>query len=360
MFWLGATVSLCYVPGVTGAYIATQWPVLAVLLTFGLLRSGPFTVWHFVGLLFLCYATVHVFFTPTPQASVFGLWLVWIMGLSMWFGTTMNDVRGLYAGLATGGAASSAVAVLQYSGVEVLPTMSTMPAGLYVNSVQQGVVLSLLVIALFSERMWLWALPLLPGIVLSNSRGAWLALAVGVLACYVRRLWVFGIVGVAAVFYLLMPLAPSDQIRLQIWNAAWHSLTLYGWGPGVFYTILLPRGGALFYPEYAHNDALQLLFEYGIGATLVFAIFLFALLRTQDREWPLVLAFVAAGCYSMPLYMPISAFLALVAVGRVLRSYAVDRGYCDCGGQHVLPWRHADGEAGRPAVPVASHYPAEG
>ena len=46
MFWIGAVVSLCYVPGVTGAYIATQWPVLAVLLSFGLLRSGPFTAFH--------------------------------------------------------------------------------------------------------------------------------------------------------------------------------------------------------------------------------------------------------------------------------------------------------------------------
>src|SRR6185503_17196213 len=100
MFLLGATVALCYVPGVTGAYIATQWPVLAVVLCFGLLRSGPLTVFHWFGLAFIAYATVHVFFTPMPYSSVFGLWLVWIMGLSMWFGTTLSEVRGLYAGLA--------------------------------------------------------------------------------------------------------------------------------------------------------------------------------------------------------------------------------------------------------------------
>lgn len=355
MFWLGAAVALCYVPGVTGAYIATQWPVLAVVLCFGLLRKGPFTAFHWAGLAFVAYATVHVFFTPTPYSSVYGLWLIWIMGLSMWFGTTLSDVRGLYAGLAAGGAVSSAVAVLQYFGVGVVPTLSPSAAGLYVNSVQHGAVLALLIVALASERMWLWALPLLPGIALSNSRGAWLALAVGLLACYVRRLWIFGLVAVVGAFYFLAPWSPSDQVRMQIWSAAWQSLTLYGWGPGVFYTILLPREGGFFYPEYAHNDALQLLFEYGIGALPAFAVVAFALIRSRCVEWPVVVGFVVAGCYSMPLYMPVASFLALVAVGRILRSYALDGGNRDHCGYYVLSRNGSDGTASRRFVPVAPY-----
>ena len=56
MFWFGVIVSLCYIPGLTGAYIATQWPVLSVLLPFGLLRSGPFTAFHLAG--YFSYASI--------------------------------------------------------------------------------------------------------------------------------------------------------------------------------------------------------------------------------------------------------------------------------------------------------------
>jgi len=239
------------------------------------------------------------------------------------------------------------------------------PAGLYVNSVQQGTVLALIVVALVSERMWLWALPLLPGLVLCGSRGALLALAVGLLGCYVRRLWVFGLVAVAgALCFLLpeyMPQPYSDVMRMVIWKAAWQSLTLFGWGPGVFFTIMLPNGtGGAFYPEYAHNDALQLVFEYGIGAAIPFAIFAFALSRTKAREWPVVLAFVAAGCYSMPLYMPITSFLALVAVGRVLRDYALVRDVGSDRGRYVLSWWQGYAGSRGEAVPLEPHYLRKG
>lgn len=341
MFWLGIVVSLCYVPGVTGAYIATQWPVLSVLLPFGLLRSGPFTVFHAAGLAFLAYAVARLPFSPTPYASVFGLWLIVIMGLSVWLGTVVMNTRGLYAGLAAGASISSLLAVLQYFGWDAVMTATDarfQASGLYVNSVQQGVVLALIIVALFSERMWLWAVPLVPGIFLAHSRGAWLALAVGALGCYVRRLWVFGIVAAMGAFYLLMPLSDSDALRMSIWHATWDNLTWFGWGPGVFYTLALPQNGTFsLYPEFVHNDALQLVFEYGLGAFLPFIIIGYALWRTDVKEWPVVLAFTAAGCYFMPLFLPITSFLALVAVGRILRVHGLAISYGSDRRQHVVP-----------------------
>lgn len=342
MFWFGAIVSLCYVPGMTGAFIATQWPVLAAVLPFWLLRKGPVTAFHWLGVVFLAYASIGAWFSPMPYASVFGLWLMCIMGLSLWFGTQLTDVRGLYAGLALGAGVSSALAVLQQFGLDFMPSTSVFPAGLYINSVHQGTVLALIAVALVTERMWGWVLPLAPGIVLSNSRGAWFALAIGVLGCGVRRAWVIAVAPIAIAGYLLVaPLSPSDTERMLIWDAAWHNLTLWGWGPGVFYGLLLPQHGTFSYPEHAHNDALQLLFEYGIGALLPFAVFAFALSRTQDREWPVVLASVAAGCYSFPLWMPIASFLALVTVGRILRNHAVARGYGGDSGRHVVQRRRS-------------------
>lgn len=359
LFWLGVIVSLCYIPGVTGAFIATQWPVLALLLSLGLWRPGPVTAFHGLWLVFLVYATAHMAFTPTPYASVFGLWLVWIMGLALWFGTTIGSPRRLYAGLAVGGAVSSFLAVLQHFGWHGLPMTSADPAGLYVNSVQQGAILAMLVVALTTERMWLWILPLLPGLVLSHSRGAALALAVGLLGAYVRRVWVLGLLGGAGVAFLLSPLSSSDAQRIEIWQTAWANLSWLGLGPGVFYTIAIPQplSGGWLYPEHAHNDALQLAFEYGIGALPVFAVFAFALTRTQSREWPAVLAFITLGCYSMALWMPVTSFLGLVCVGRILRRHALHGQRGVARGSDVLSWIR---QRGRPRVPVPSYHPAEG
>ncbi len=363
MFWLGAIVSLCYVPGVTGAYIATQWPVLAVLLSFGLLRSGPFTIFHALGLAFVAYAFALWPHSPAPYASVFGLWLVAIMALSVWFGTTVTNtnMHELYAGLATGAAVSSAVAVFQYFGWNVVPTTSGMPPGIYVNAVQQGTVLALVVVALASERMWWWAVPLVPGIYLAQSRGAWIVLTVGLLGCYVQRLWVFGVVGVAGAFYLFSPLSPSDVQRMFIWQVTLDSLTWSGLGPGTFYTLAFFKNGAFsMYPEYAHNDALQFAFEYGVAALLPFVVIGYALWRTDAKEWPIVLAFVTAGCFSMPLFMPIASFLALAAVGRVLRLHGLAvRNGSRCR-QSLLSWGRGCFSAGERLVPVPSHHSAKG
>jgi hypothetical protein len=326
MFWLGLIVSLCYVPGVTGAHIATQWPVLSVLLPLALWRSGSMTVLHWLGVAFLTYAAARIASAPLVFDAVFGFWLLCIMALSFWLGSTLHDLRGLYKGLALGVSVSSVIAVLQYFGLSPVPYASSNPAGLFINSVSLGLISALLIVALASERMWLLVLPLLPGLMLSGSRGAWLALAIGLWATIFRSAWVLAAVGFAGVFFLftLQP-SSSDETRLIIWTAAANNLTWLGWGPGAFYSWVVPFRGSLLYPEYAHNDALQLAFEYGVAAVLPIGIFGCLLTRTNESEWPLFVAFAVAGCYSMPLWVPVASFLVCVAAGRGARGWALAR-----------------------------------
>lgn len=353
MLWLGVIASLCYVPGITGAYIATQWPLYAALLPFALFRKGPFTIFHVLGSLFLVYAAL--LFARNPLgAEVMGLWLLSSMALFLWLGSTLDDASSLYKGLAIGGAVSSFVGVLQIFGVPVVPSATGTPAGIYVNSVQQGTVLALLVVALWSEELYLWSLPLFPGLLLAQSRGAWVALVIGVLALYVRKIWVFVPLAFVGMFFLLH-LSASDSERMYIWQAAWKGLTWLGWGPGMFFVLLLPGQTQPLFPEYAHNDALQLAFEYGVGSILPLAIFVFALSRRREKEWPVIVAFATASCYSMPLYMPLASFLGLVAVGRVLREYAVHGLHGSGGRLPVLSWWKGGTRARGGVVPVASH-----
>jgi hypothetical protein len=355
MFWLGLIVSLCYVPGVTGAYIATQWPVLSILLPFVLWRRGPFTWLHGLGLVFIAYAAVHLTFVPILYDGVWGVWLLCIMGLSFWLGSTSGDLRGLYRGLAIGGAVSSVIAVLQYFGVPTVLRISEHPAGLYVNSVVQGMVLALIVVALVSERMWLWVPLLLPGLLLSNSRGAWLALAVGLLSVYVRRAWVFALLGVAGLVLAVrvQPMS-SDETRLLIWNGALGFLTPWGWGPGSFFSWLVPYRDTLMTPEYAHNDAIQLIFEYGFAAVVPLGIFAFALTRTRSREWPVFVTFATLGCYSMPLWVPVASFVGCVVAGRIVSGWAMDGLERDQSRFAGVPWWYGGAGAGHEPVPVVA------
>lgn len=362
MFWLGLTVSLCYVPGVTGAYIATQWPLLAVALSLGLLRRGPFTAFHLLGVFFVTYAAALAFWSLNPYGAVWGLWLAVIAAMSVWFGTTLESPRELYRGLAIGAAASSFVAVLQFFGVGLVPITSTLPAGLYVNSVQQGTVLAIVIVALVTEGIWLWALPLVPGVYLAHSRGGTIVLLVGLLGHFVRSLWVVGgVAGLATLFYFAAPHASSDAQRTYIWRVAAGALTWFGWGPGSFYSMVLQDNGVTFFPEYAHNDFLQLAFEYGVGAALPVAVIGYAAWRTDVREWPIVLAFCAAACFSMPLFMPIAAFLSLVAVGRILREHGLHGWGGDLRGRAVISGGGAARSAARREdFPLAPRYSTKG
>lgn len=357
MFWYGLIVALCYVPGWTGAYIPTQWPVLAILLSFALWRSGPFTALHAAMAAFVLYAAASLIWSPVLYASVFGLWLIVIFAMALWFGTAPGNLRELYGGLTIGCAVWSLVAIFQFFGSTAIPRVTGTPAGLAVNSIQLGAVLALLIVALATERMWLWIVPLVPGFVLAQSRGAWLALAIGLAATRFRKPWVFLGVAAAGAAILFSPWSSSDTERLFIWRVAWDNLSWLGYGVGSFYTVTLSRGGLPFHPEYAHNDALQLAFEFGVGALLIYAVFAYALARPSAKEWPIVATFVTLGCYSMPLFMPVASFLAFAVVGRILRNDALAGRLGYYGRQSFVPGPHRNRVQG---FSMASHHQAKG
>ncbi len=318
-------MSLCYVPGITGAALSTQYAVLSMVLPFTLWRQGNVTAFHWLGIALIAFASTSLLWNTDPLGGIHGLWMLCIAGLTFWLGSTLTTLRYVYAGLAVGGAVSSIIA-----GFQLLPTAAGIPAGLYYNSAAQGEILALLIVALFSERMYFYAVPLMPGVALAQSRGAWLALLIGVLGLYVRKTWLLA-VAAAAVCIAMWIGGVSDAERWRIWLAAWGDLSWFGNGVGSFASQMYWDRGRVLYPEFVHNDALQLAYEYGIAAAVPAAIFAFVLLQTQAREWPVVLAFVVMGLFSFPLYMPVTAFIGILAAGRIVRDrYRVRRfsNYC--------------------------------
>ena len=322
MFWLGLIVSLAYVPGYTGAFIPTQWVVLSCLLPLALWREGRMTPLHWLGATFLAYAFASYFWSVDQYDAVWGLWLLSIVALAFWLGSTQANLRQLYIGLAIGLTVSSIVAVLQFYGIRpVLGGTGIRSSGLLFSPVALGSSCALVLVGLASERLW-WLIPgLVPGLALSQSRGAIAVTVLGLVAVFFRRPHILLLIALA--FALVATSIPfeSDFIRVQIWRVAFNDLTLFGHGPGSFLNVLFLTNKSLVHPEYVHNDLLQLGYEYGGASLLVFAIGAVALSRTDALDWPVLVAFCALGLFSFPLYTPIPAFLGACVAGRLAREW---------------------------------------
>jgi hypothetical protein len=188
-----------------------------------------------------------------------------------------------------------------------------------VNEVLLGQAAALLIIAALVERQW-WAIPLLSiPLAFSHSRGAWAALALGVFSQYVRQPLLIAVLILLGALALTLHPTKSDAIRLHIWFAAFQYLSLLGHGLGSFMSLWYADGGTAVHPINAHNDFLQLAFEFGLGAIPLFAVFGFAVFRHTHPAWPILVAFLFMASFSFPLYNPTTTLVGSVALASILR-----------------------------------------
>lgn len=212
------------------------------------------------------------------------------------------------------GIVSTAVAIAQAFGWHPVPEwIPEHPSGLLFNAVVQGAFLALGIITLVTYRVFWPILLLAPGLYLTDSRGSFGAVAFGLLAQYFRRpLWLLAIVLAIAVYISHNPNS-SDLQRVRIWYAAATHLTFWGHGYGSFWYLWI--GNPAWWPQYAHNDFLQAVFELGVWALIPFSFLGWAASRTRTHDWPILATFLFIGFFSMPLHMPeVAAFGALALV----------------------------------------------
>jgi hypothetical protein len=277
---------------------------------------------------FFTYAAMSLFWAPQTDFSIFGLWAISIWWMSLRVGLTKSlteefefDPAGdspLWAGLAFGLAINSAVAIAQAIGYAPVITNQGTVAGLFYNSTLLSAVAALAILGCVEARLWYHIPMILPSLVLAqgaayHSRGGFAILAVGLLS-KLHRLAAFAALGLIATAALLT-LNDSNAYRLEIWGATWHNLSLFGSGTESYasFFIINHAAGTATHPEFAHNDFLQLWFEYGIVALIPIAL-LIAGART-----PVGVGTLALACFYFPLYTPVTAFIAFYIVGRNLR-----------------------------------------
>ncbi len=330
IFLLGLIVPICFVPGITGASIPTQWVLLSCLLPFGLWRSGPFGPAHWLGLSALAYAAVSIAWSVSQWDALFGLWLLGIYALAFWLGTTLTRTRDLFRGLAWGMIINSGFAIAQRLGYSPVQVSEGIPGLLY-NPTVLSASAALVLLAMIEYRFWFLALGIAPGLLLSGSRGGLVILAIGLL---VRRFHWSILLGAGALGAIAIALAHghSDAQRLYLWGLAYHNLTPWGNGIGSFNSVYYIAIDLLFHnpvrmvhPEFVHNDYLQLWFELGIGAIPIYLLYAIALSRKADALWPVTVAFAALSLFYFPLWCPVPAFIGCVTAGRSIATWHRDR-----------------------------------
>jgi O-antigen ligase len=138
--------------------------------------------------------------------------------------------------------------------------------------------------------------------------------------------------------------APSDVLRLHVWQVAYDYLTWTGLGAGTFVNVMFKfdghmfRNGSMFHPEFAHNDFIQAAFEYGLGAIPLFAVIGASLIQKEAKDWPIFVAFVTLCLFHFPFHCPISAFIGCVVAGHITRDRYLVRDYVRGGRLDRLAW----------------------
>jgi hypothetical protein len=322
-FLLGVVLVTCYVPGWTGYAVPTGWLFLSAVLPFLLRREvyrllNPFTV----------FAAVSLMWTASIAQGIYDLWKIALLGGAFLLGSmSIIETRRVYLGMAVGLSVSAALALAQWwTGGGILFAAAgqySRPAGLFLNPNVFGEIAALVSVGLLTSNIYWPLLWTVPSVLLSESRTGFLALvAVGITWSANRYLSVFLAIFVAAFVFI----KPMDFLgyRWQIWQSAYAGLTWFGRGAGS-YVITSPEFSG-FHSEImpnreedAHNEFLQLAYQYGLGALLLLPVLIIVLVGPAISERYVLYAFCLIALLNFPLEVPPTGFLGLFAMGRLWR-----------------------------------------
>ena len=328
MFYLSLLLTVCFIPGITGASVPTQWAVMSCVLPLGLWRGDRLVLGHKLLFLFAAWALLGLFWRHNDASIVRGLWLVFMWILAYHLGSTFSRLDDMYRGLAVGLAISTVVAIFQVLGYHPVQVYwDGIYPGLFFNTTLSGALCTLAILGLIEYGRWWYIPPVALGLIISNSRGAYLVLATSLVAKWNRWAALLMLAVSATIFIHLAgptgPHAESDAQRLQIWQVAWNGLRWLGWSAGGFSDIYyydIVRKSAV-YPEFVHNDYLQLAFDFGIGAVFPILLFGIALVQSLRPDWIVLFAIALFGTFWFPLQAPLTAFIAFVVAGHLTRDW---------------------------------------
>ena len=333
MIW-AFILSVIYVPGWIGAAIPTGWAFISltvpVLIWRGPALPRPLQI---LGLSAIAFAFLSLAWAPLPTFAIYTLWLQFCLGLIYILGVKLPSLEAIRKGLALGLSVSSLLCIVQYLGWNpVLQYDPTQPSGLLFNPSIAGAAFGLAVLWLALHRNWRYIPALLPGLALNHTRTVWAMLAATALVWIARNVrygWLGLCAAIAAVAWYLFHVSPHDSTRVQLWTVIYEHLYWFGHGPGILNYITVRLGDLMARPEYAHNEYLDFIAQYGIGAAPIFVLAAIPLLAWRNPDWYVYVAFLSLALFSYPLRSVPVAVIGLILAGHLSRDWAVVRANLD-------------------------------
>lgn len=163
----------------------------------------------------------------------------------------------------------------------------------------------------------------------TQSRGAILATGLMTLIVLWRRFPVtaYGVLCLALILVLSLKSENENQAilsRLGIWQDTLNHLTFWGSGWGTFFDAYSTwdrwTNMTLMRPPHAYNDALEILFELGVGSIALWVFIVLAFEGRDPNARLIVLTFLALGLTYFPLYLYPLGQLGAFALGSLAAS----------------------------------------
>lgn len=309
-----------FADGGTGA----RWSILSISVPLILMLTRPraWTIGDCLGLLFLCWASCSLLWTPGLGQGLFVLWGLVLFFTIGWLPTCAMSATYKALGLAL--SLNGLIVALQVAGYHPV-TEAIPPAGLFYNKNAGAEATALALIGVLSLS-WRWRLACSPMLITlvafagnTLSRTPLIALSTVATVWVWRRSKIYGCAAVLCAalllvaFILLQSRAPSANLRMELWGEMFRGLTLLGHGIGA-------TDWSYPFMEFAHNDYLQITFELGVvGAALWYGFIACCLAGPLRTESYILIAFCVMGIFAFPLFMPGTVLVAGLAAGCLLR-----------------------------------------
>lgn len=333
LFFIGFGVITAYIPGILGASISTGWLFLLIVAPIFFCYCE---VKFGLGFFFICYAILSLAWTENLNIALFHLLQLIVLGLVFYIGQYIKEeqLKIIFKGLALGLGISAIIGIAQEFGFKGIYTLDNSIAGLFINPNIYSEISAILLVSLIVLKLWWWIPVTLPGLILVHSRTAILALGIG-LFCWTWKfnkrlatisLILVGFLGI--VFYWNNFNMFSIKERFDLWADTIQGFKIFGNGVGSF-EILFPYYAIhidteLARPRYAHNDLLQIIFEFGIGSIL-FLMVLFDVFKARKAEGIILFTVCIVALFTYPMHVPAPAFIAFLVAGYIIGCDATNR-----------------------------------
>ena len=356
----GFLLAVAFNPFIYAAATVPRWALLSVALPLLLWQQSPsyFTPLHLIGCLLVSWCALSLAWTANGYDGLGELGQLALIAQAFVLGNRLGSMREIFKGLAIGLIVSSLLVATPLYQFMIGP-VSVEHEGLLGNRnmLSEAAVLTLL--GCIGYRLW-WFIPgILPSIfVWPQERASMLALIVAA-GCW---LWSYSkwltvacgaaVIGAGLSYAFFGDRISSTSQLIQIWSDTSKGLTFWGHGIGSFLTlfpfltstidIVVSR------PEHAHNDFLEIIFDYGFIGAFLYASFTVVAIGVADRIYrPILAAFLVIGCFSFPWHVPVTAFIGACVIGCIAGRGFDLRSFNDVWRNRVFSWIGLFQERGR-------------